>query len=450
MESRTPHSNSALPWIWRGAAMLAAVLAFSSCAARKSPPANKAETQQPIVSPVVELTPDLVRALKHENAFRLGMEIEQGRDWADLRFQRVALLVNELSFDQKGIGSVEALSHESQFTLFKVIIADADRAMGSNCLREAVEALPEDRVVRLANHPEALNDRVLENSSAILWDIPLTGARFDEEVALLCRVLELAVRNDMKVIITDRPSLVPVMQSEGPTSDRDAIGSETAYFPIPLFPAMTAGELGKLINQEFAIQADLVVVPMENWNRKDANGWLAGSRLAEQCLAGTGTLTDPTMVKLQSAVTLINGGNEDSGGVVRAGLARESSGPGLALTFKGAENATAVRSALEGLEMSGVVIANADVATPNRLALQVTNSDQISPVELSLQVFYAMAQAKLKVPDTATAMYGNKLVAHGLARGMTPDQIRRRWSITQEARDWPDRRNAHLLYPAEQ
>ena len=55
---------------------------------------------------------------------------------------------------------------------------------------------------------------------------------------------------------------------EGPVLDRDRTNF-VGYFPTPVRMAMTLGEMAKMFNAEKKIGADLHVVEMRNWNRRE-------------------------------------------------------------------------------------------------------------------------------------------------------------------------------------
>ena len=57
-----------------------------------------------------------------------------------------------------------------------------------------------------------------------------------------------------------------VSRVEGPTLER-GYESFVGLFPIPMRHGMTIGELARLFNERFALEADLEVVPMEGWSR---------------------------------------------------------------------------------------------------------------------------------------------------------------------------------------
>jgi uncharacterized protein YbbC (DUF1343 family) len=81
--------------------------------------------------------------------------------------------------------------------------------------------------------------------------------------------------------VLDRPNPLGGEAIEGPMLDRDRI-SFVGYFPMPVKYAMTMGELAQMFNAENRIAADLHVIAMEDWHRRDTYdmtglAWIAPS-----------------------------------------------------------------------------------------------------------------------------------------------------------------------------
>ena len=70
-------------------------------------------------------------------------------------------------------------------------------------------------------------------------------------------------------MVLDRPNPIGGVKIEGPVLESE-YASFVGQFPIPLRHGMTMGELARLFNQEFAIGAELHVVPVQGWRRSDA------------------------------------------------------------------------------------------------------------------------------------------------------------------------------------
>jgi len=67
-------------------------------------------------------------------------------------------------------------------------------------------------------------------------------------------------------VVLDRPNPINGRQVEGNLLDT-AYRSFVGRFPIPMRHGLTMGELAQLLNSEFGIGCELLVVPMRGWHR---------------------------------------------------------------------------------------------------------------------------------------------------------------------------------------
>src|SRR6266571_9382496 len=79
--------------------------------------------------------------------------------------------------------------------------------------------------------------------------------------------MEEAAKNKIKFVVLDRVNPIGGVEVEGPLADTDKL-SFTAYHRLPVRHGMTVGELAQLFNREREINADLLVVQVENWRRE--------------------------------------------------------------------------------------------------------------------------------------------------------------------------------------
>ncbi len=107
----------------------------------------------------------------------------------------------------------------------------------------------------------------LENVDVIMVDIQDIGLRGYTYVYTMAKVMEAAAENDKQVIVLDRPNPVGGLLVEGNLVEEDFF-SFVGLFPTPYFHGMTIGELALLFNDEFGIDCDLTVIPMQGWKRE--------------------------------------------------------------------------------------------------------------------------------------------------------------------------------------
>ncbi|HEX8031985.1 MAG TPA: exo-beta-N-acetylmuramidase NamZ domain-containing protein, partial [Vicinamibacterales bacterium] len=119
--------------------------------------------------------------------------------------------------------------------------------------------------------------RPLEGSltgiDTLVIDLQDIGVRFYTYQLAMGYAMEEAAKRKIAVVVLDRPNPINGWQIEGPLSrvpgDGESPNTFIAYLPMPIRHGMTMGELAKLYNEEKKINADLTVVPVENWKRDD-------------------------------------------------------------------------------------------------------------------------------------------------------------------------------------
>ena len=113
----------------------------------------------------------------------------------------------------------------------------------------------------------------MKDIDALIFDIQDIGARFYTYSSTLGGAIEAAAKAGKKIYVLDRVNPIGGEKFEGPVQTRHP--SFIGYHNIPVRHGMTLGELAKMFNVEKKYNADLIVVPCENWTRDmffDATG----------------------------------------------------------------------------------------------------------------------------------------------------------------------------------
>ena len=106
----------------------------------------------------------------------------------------------------------------------------------------------------------------LRNLDALIFDIQDIGCRFYTYISTMGLCLEAAADSGKKFIVLDRINPIGGLGVDGPI--RIGPSKFTAYHDIAIQHGMTIGELARMINKERDLQADLLVIPIQNWKRK--------------------------------------------------------------------------------------------------------------------------------------------------------------------------------------
>ncbi len=101
----------------------------------------------------------------------------------------------------------------------------------------------------------------------LIIDLQDVGARVYTFIYTMAYCMEAAARQNVAVIVLDRPNPVNGITVEGNLLAPE-YASFVGRFPIPMRHGLTIGELALLFNDHFHIHCGLTVVPMENWHRE--------------------------------------------------------------------------------------------------------------------------------------------------------------------------------------
>ena len=78
--------------------------------------------------------------------------------------------------------------------------------------------------------------------------------------------LEAAAENGRRFMVLDRPDPIGGALVQGNVLDT-AFATFVGLYPVPMRHGMTVGELARMLNGEYALGADLTVIPVQGWRR---------------------------------------------------------------------------------------------------------------------------------------------------------------------------------------
>jgi uncharacterized protein YbbC (DUF1343 family) len=107
---------------------------------------------------------------------------------------------------------------------------------------------------------------MLAGLDALVIDLQDVGTRIYTYIYTMANCMAAARKQGLPVIVCDRPNPIGGDGIEGPML-RSGFESFVGQFPIPMRHGMTIGELARLFNDRFGINAKLEVVKMQNWSR---------------------------------------------------------------------------------------------------------------------------------------------------------------------------------------
>jgi len=107
---------------------------------------------------------------------------------------------------------------------------------------------------------------MMREVDVLIYDLQDVGTRVYTFIYTLAYCMEACRESGKKMIVADRPNPIGGRLVEGNLLDT-GYRSFVGLYPLPMRHGMTVGELARFFNEEFAINCDLTVVPMEGWRR---------------------------------------------------------------------------------------------------------------------------------------------------------------------------------------
>jgi len=201
---------------------------------------------------------------------KTGLEklIDSGHPW--IPGSRLGLLCNPASVDAAYVhardrlaecfpGQLKALySPQHGFHAEK-----QDNMIESDHMIDTATGLP---VYSLYGETRVPTPPMLAPIDVLLVDLQDVGTRVYTFIYTLSYCLEAASKSGVRVLILDRPNPINGRDLEGNILEPQW-ASFVGRFPIPMRHGLTVGEISRLFNDRFDLNATLDVVPMQGWQR---------------------------------------------------------------------------------------------------------------------------------------------------------------------------------------
>jgi uncharacterized protein YbbC (DUF1343 family) len=209
-------------------------------------------------------------------AVTLGIDELEQSHFAALQGKRVGLVTNPSGADSRGRSAIDVLYHGSGFKLVKLFgpehgiygVIGAGREYGDT--RDHKTGLP---VYALYNTPSGQDHRhptaeMFSGLDAIVYDVQDLGNRSYTFISTLGYVMDEAARDNIEVIVLDRPNPLGGVRIEGPRLDSSAKPSFVGLYDVPYIYGLTPGELAQWINARYLSRpCKLTIVAMRGWTR---------------------------------------------------------------------------------------------------------------------------------------------------------------------------------------
>jgi uncharacterized protein YbbC (DUF1343 family) len=200
--------------------------------------------------------------------FGADVLIAQNPDWKKLR---IALVTNTAATTNQD-GPVSLALLKTGFNLVKLFSPEhgfnAKGADGAK-MQDGVDQATQLPIISLYRDHLSPTETDLQDIDRIIFDIPDVGVRFYTYLWTLTYVLQACANYNKPLIILDRPNPISgnMQLCEGPMLNEQYCSSFIGRWNIPLRHSCTLAELALFFNKTKNINANLMVVPCENWDR---------------------------------------------------------------------------------------------------------------------------------------------------------------------------------------
>jgi uncharacterized protein YbbC (DUF1343 family)/CubicO group peptidase (beta-lactamase class C family) len=369
-----------------------------------------------------------------------GIDVLARDGFKQLRGKRVGLVTNHTGRSKEGKSTIDLLHSAPGVTLVSLFSPE-------HGIRGILDAnVPAERdektglaIQSLYGDTRRPTDAMLAGIDTLVVDLQDVGVRFYTYHTTMAYVMEEAAKRKLSVVILDRPNPINGWQIEGPTSEPSK--EFISYFQMPVRHGMTMGELAKLFNEENKINADLSVIPVENWRR---DYWYDETGLAW-------INPSPNMRNLNQA-TLYPGIGAIEYSNVSVGRGTDQPFEQFGAPWIDGPRLSAALNArkLPGIRFYPITFTPKSSKYLNEecqgVFMMITNRASLQPVRVGLEIAAALSTMFGEKYDFSTTwrLFGTADPLERVKRGEDPAAVAARWSA-DEAR-WRRLRAKYLLY----
>jgi uncharacterized protein YbbC (DUF1343 family)/CubicO group peptidase (beta-lactamase class C family) len=195
-----------------------------------------------------------------------GIDVLVKRNFAPLKGLRVGLITNHTGHDRNRNPTIDLLRNAPEVRLVALFSPEhgirgvQDQPVGDTM--DEPTGLP---IYSLYGKRQKPASEQVKDLDALVFDIQDVGCRFYTYTATMALGMEAAAENGKKYFVLDRVNPLGGVTVDGPLLSGDT--SFVAFHRVPLQYGMTIGELAKMFRTERKCNAELTVIPLENWRR---------------------------------------------------------------------------------------------------------------------------------------------------------------------------------------
>ncbi len=188
-----------------------------------------------------------------------------------LRGKHVGLITNHTAIDSKGKLTADIFKEKAEAYGYSIaaFFAPEHGLQGVQHAGETViDAHDSDGIVIYSLHGATRRptDAMLKGIDLLVFDIQDLGSRSYTYITTLFYAMEEAAKAHTPFVVLDRPNPLGGLLVDGPMLE-DKWRSFIGYINIPYCYGLTIGELAHYFNEEYKIDCELTVIPMQGWQR---------------------------------------------------------------------------------------------------------------------------------------------------------------------------------------
>lgn len=203
-------------------------------------------------------------------AARSGLEVLLGDSASVVAGKRVGLVTNQSGVDATGVSGVDRLraAGVDLVALFSPEHGFRGTADPGEAVPSTVDPTTHLPIYSLYGRNRVPADSVVRSLDVLLIDLQDAGARYYTYLATTVDVMRAAQQAGRPVVVLDRPNPIGGMV-QGNVLDT-AFRTDVGLLAMPMRHGMTLGELARLARSDLGLTADLHVIPVAQWSRREA------------------------------------------------------------------------------------------------------------------------------------------------------------------------------------
>jgi len=211
-----------------------------------------------------------LRVFLHISSAQSGTELSLGVDEflskprPEYRVKKLGLCTNTGGVNHSGKGTIQLLEQEFGLDLLLTLDDWNNTTSFSNNRTSAVAKGPSLDQINISGTLPVQIAELIKDLDALFVDLQGIGIRSQSYTVTLQHLLHAGGIAGTSIIILDRPNPLGGEMVSG-NIPQESLESPTSFIPIPYRHGMTIGELARLLNTENDHGAELMIIPMDNW-----------------------------------------------------------------------------------------------------------------------------------------------------------------------------------------